>query len=144
MIAFLRKHHVLLFFVSWFVINLIQAATTELFDDEAYYWIYSNYPAWGYFDHPPMISWLIQVGYSFFQDELGVRLFIVAMNTATLIIIRDLLDKKDDYLFFAIAGSIAVAQIGGIIAVPDIPLMMFVALFFLLYRRFIKEMNFLN
>lgn len=144
MIAFFRKHHVLIFFTSWFVINLIQAATTELFDDEAYYWIYSNYPAWGYFDHPPMISWLIQAGYSFFQDELGVRLFIVAMNTSTLIIIRELLDKKNDFLFYAIAGSIAVAQIGGIIAVPDIPLMLFVALFFLLYRRFIKEINFLN
>jgi len=144
MIAFFRRHHVLIFFISWFVINLIQAATTELFDDEAYYWIYSNYPAWGYFDHPPMISWLIQVGYSFFQDELGVRLFIVVMNTATLIIIRELLDKKNDFLFYAIAGSVAVAQIGGIIAVPDIPLMLFVALFFLLYRKFIKETNFFN
>jgi len=52
---FIKKHHRVLFFTSWFIINLWQAATTGLLDDEAYYWVYSQYPAWGYYDHPPMI-----------------------------------------------------------------------------------------
>ncbi len=144
MVQFLRTYHLAVFFTSWLVLNLIQAGTTELFDDEAYYWMYSNYPAWGYFDHPPMIAWAIKAGYSIFPNEFGTRLVIVIMNTATLIIVRELLDKKNDFLFYAIAASIAVAQIGGMIAVPDVPLMLFVALFFLLYRRFIEKMNFLN
>ena len=136
---FIKRNHRLLFIVIWFLINLIQAGTTELFDDEAYYWIYSQFPAWGYFDHPPMIAWLIKAGYIIFPTELGVRLFIVLMNTATLFLIQQLIEKKNDFLFYAIAASIAVAQIGGIIAVPDIPLLFFVSLFFWLYRRFLLD-----
>ncbi len=137
--SFIRKYHCLLFYVSWFIINLIQAGNTELFDDEAYYWIYSQYPSWGYFDHPPMIAWLIKAGYFIFQNELGVRFFIVVLNTATLFLIQQLTEKKNDLLFYAIAASIAVAQIGGVIAVPDIPLLFFVALFFCIYKKFTSE-----
>ena len=139
-----KTHHRTLFYLSWFLINILQAAFTGLLDDEAYYWIYSLYPSWGYFDHPPMIAMLIKAGTSLFSGELGVRFFIVLMNTLTIFLISLLLEKKDEGLFYAIAGSLAVAQIGGIIAVPDLPLLFFAALFFILYRRFIREMNILN
>ena len=92
---FLKKNHRLLFYSSWFILNLIQAWSTGLFDDEAYYWIYSKFPAWGYFDHPPMIAMLIKAGSSLFSGELGVRLFIVILNVLTILIIEKLLDKKD-------------------------------------------------
>jgi hypothetical protein len=138
---FLRKNHKLLFYAAWLIINCIQAATTELFDDEAYYWIYARFPDWGYFDHPPLIAILIKAGYAIFHNELGVRLLIVLLNTATIFITQQLLEKKDDYLFYAVTGSMAVAQIGGIIAVPDVPLLFFTALFFWLYKRFIQQMN---
>lgn len=35
-----------------FVINCLQAAFTELSDDEAYYWMYAQHLDVGYFDHP--------------------------------------------------------------------------------------------
>ena len=139
--SFIRKNHRILFFCFWLLINLSQAFGTELFDDEAYYWIYSRYLAWGYFDHPPMIAWLIKLGYSIFANELGVRLLVVLLNTATIYLISRLIEKKDDLFFYAIASSIAVAQIGGIIAVPDTPLLFFVALFFTVYKRFIDSMS---
>lgn len=144
MLPFVRKNHRLLFYLAWLSINLLQAGFTELIDDEAYYWIYSRFPAWGYFDHPPMIAVLIKAGYAIFQNELGVRLFILLLNAATIFIIEDLTEKKDSYLFYAIAGTLAVAQIGGILAVPDIPLIFFVALFFWLYRRFLQQMTVVN
>lgn len=140
----LRKNPRLLFFAGWFLINIIQASTTELFDDEAYYWVYSRFLDWGYFDHPPMVALLIKAGYAVFHNELGVRLLMVVLNTATIIIIQDLTGKKDERLFFAIASTVAVAQIGGMMAAPDIPLLFFTALFFWLYRRFLQRMNFLN
>lgn len=142
--SFLEKYHRPAFFISWFLINVIQAAFTGLMDDEAYYWVYSQYPAWGYFDHPPMIAWLIRAGSFIFDGTLGVRFFIVLLNTLTLVLISKLLEKKNDFLFYAIAGSLMVAQIGGIIAVPDLPLLFFVSLFFLLYKRFAEHTNFLN
>jgi hypothetical protein len=144
MYSFLKKNHRFLFFGAWLIINLMQACTTELFDDEAYYWIYSQYPAWGYFDHPPMIAILIKGGYAFFQSELGVRLLVVLLNAATLFLISRLIDSRNDKLFYAISLTIAVGHIGGIIAVPDVPLLFFVALFFLMYGWFVKNMSWLN
>lgn len=142
--SFLKNHHRVLFFTGWLIINLIQAATTEFFDDEAYYWIYSQYPAWGYFDHPPMIAILIKAGYAIFKSELGVRFFIILMNTATILLTSYLINNRNDKLFYAISLSIAVAQIGGIIAVPDVPLLFFVTLFFSVYKRFVQNMSLLN
>ena len=142
--SFLRKNHRILFFVSWLIINLIQAYETELIDDEAYYWIYSQYPAWGYFDHPPMIAILIRLGYLVFPNEFGVRLLVVILNTATIYLLSLLINNRSERLFYSITGSIAIAQIGGIIAVPDTPLLFFVSLFFLQYNRFLKKMNLAN
>ena len=51
-----QRHHKTIFYLLWFIVNLIQAGKTGLFDDEAYYWMYSKFPAWGYFDHPPMVA----------------------------------------------------------------------------------------
>ena len=142
--GFLKKHHRILFYSCWLLINLIQAANTELYDDEAYYWVYTQFPAWGYFDHPPMIAWLIQTGYTLFNDELGVRILIVLMNTGTLLLVERLLNKKHPILFYAICASMAIVQIGGIIAVPDLPLMFFAALFFNCYQLFLKNKSIAN
>lgn len=137
----LQRNHRLLFYSGWALLSIIQAANTELFDDEAYYWVYSRFIDWGYFDHPPMIAALVKAGYAIFQNELGVRLFVLILNTATIFFVHQLTYKKDDRLFYAIAGSIAVAQIGGMIAVPDTPLLFFVVLFYWLYQRFLQYNN---
>lgn len=144
MVKLLKTHHRVLFYSAWLVINIVQGGFTELFDDEAYYWIYSRFPEWGYFDHPPMVSLLIKGGYALLGNELGVRLFIILLNTATIFIVEQLTEKKNPYLFYAVAISIAVAHLGGMIAVPDIPLLFFIAAFFWLYRRFLQQMNWLN
>jgi hypothetical protein len=140
----IRKNPSAWFYGAWLLINLVQSYGTELLHDEAYYWVYSRYPAWGYFDHPPMVALLIKIGYSIFPNELGVRLLIALMNTATLWLVHQLLVRKDDGLFFAITASMGVLQIGGILAVPDLPLTFFTALFFWQYRRFLKEDNVLQ
>ncbi|MFN5154505.1 MAG: glycosyl transferase, partial [Gemmatimonadota bacterium] len=44
------------------LLRLIFAATVPLVPDEAYYWTWSRHLAGGYFDHPPMIAWLIAGG----------------------------------------------------------------------------------
>ncbi len=133
-----KKYQFLIFFGLWTLLNFFQSANTVLLNDESYYWVYSNFLDWGYFDHPPMIAVLIKAGYFFFHNEFGVRLFIGLLNTLTLLIIYNLLTSKNDVLFYAIACSIALLQLGGFIAVPDIPLIFFVALFFLVYKSFIE------
>jgi len=142
--SFIRIHHKLIFYLSWLLVNLIQAAKTGLLDDEAYYWVYSRFMDWGYFDHPPMIAVLIKAGYAIFPNELGVRFFIVLMSTATLWMIHRLVGPRNDKLFYLIAVSMFLLQIGSIIAVPDLPLMFFIALFFLIYQRFLDNPDLLT
>jgi hypothetical protein len=141
---FIKKYHLFLFLILWTLINFIQAANTVLLNDEAYYWVYSNFLDWGYFDHPPMIAVLIKAGYFLFKNEFGVRFFMVILNTLTLLIIYRLLPRKNDFLFYAIVCSIALIQLGGFIAAPDIPLAFFVALFFLVYKNFLKTNSWLQ
>ncbi|MFZ9301674.1 MAG: ArnT family glycosyltransferase, partial [Chitinophagaceae bacterium] len=118
-----------------------QAFGTELLDDEAYYWVYSRFIDWGYYDHPPVVALLIKWGYALQQGELGVRLFMVLMSTATIIMMEKLMEKKDDTLFYALSLSVLFLQFGGLIAVPDVPLMFFVALYFLVLKAFLNKPN---
>ncbi len=136
---FLRKHHRILFYSFWLLIGLLQASVTELLDDEAYYWVFSRFLDWGYFDHPPMTALLVKIGYHFFQNELGVRLLMVLLNTATIFICEQMLQKKDPFLFYAICFSLAVLQIAGFLSVPDVPLIFFTALFFFAYKKFVSN-----
>lgn len=49
--------------------------TLPVFAQEAYYWGYSQHPDLSYFDHPPMVAWLIWLGTKVLGDgELGLRL----------------------------------------------------------------------
>lgn len=138
---FIQKNHRLLFYGSWLLLGLLQSGLTELQDDEAYYWAYSQFLSWGYFDHPPMTALLIKMGYAVFPNELGVRLFPLLLNLFSLLLIEKLIDKKNPLLFYGIVLSIAVLQISGFVAVPDIPLIFFTALFFWLYKKFISSFS---
>jgi undecaprenyl-diphosphatase len=44
------------------VVRLVLAALIPAFPDETYYWDWSRHLAAGYFDHPPVIAWLIRLG----------------------------------------------------------------------------------
>src|SRR5690606_40617625 len=56
-----------------FVLNLVQASITELIYDEAYYWYYAQDLAWGYFDHPPMVAFIVRLGSQVLSGDLGAR-----------------------------------------------------------------------
>jgi hypothetical protein len=111
--------------------------------------MYSQYPAWGYFDHPPMIAMMIRAGYWMFHNELGVRLFSVVFSVASLILIWSLIDKpageKENILFFImLAAILPVFNIYGFIATPDSPLIFFSLLFLLAYKRFVRNESLAN
>lgn len=48
-----------LFFVILVAFWLAQAMSLGMSDDEAYYWVLSQKPAWGYAYHPPMVAWIM-------------------------------------------------------------------------------------
>jgi Dolichyl-phosphate-mannose-protein mannosyltransferase len=63
-------------------VRFVAAALLPLyFGDEPYYWHWSRNLAWGYFDHPPAVAFLIRAGTTLFGDtELGVRFFGLALS----------------------------------------------------------------
>ncbi len=134
----------LLFYSLWILVLILQARFTGLWNDEAYYWEYSRSLAWGYFDHPPMISLLIKAGYFIFPNELGVRFFVILFSTGTIFFMEKTLRPANLPLFYIIVASMGIFQIGGMIAVPDIPLLFFSASFFWLYKRYLKQDSLVN
>ncbi len=138
------------FLAIWGILNLLQARFTPLNNDEAYYWMYSKYLAWGYFDHPPMIALMIRIGYFFFHNELGVRLIVVLSQLLTLYVIwlltdKDKREKKENILlFFMLVAILPVYNMYGFIATPDAPLLLFSAIFLLVYKRFLADETWQN
>ena len=71
----------------WFVINLLQGIFTEIQEDEAYYALYGEHLAWGYFDHPPMVGLMTFLSSVLFSGALGVRLFTIIASCFSLFVI---------------------------------------------------------
>jgi hypothetical protein len=130
-----------IFLIVWLLVNLTQAAFTELHPDEAYYWMYSRKLAWGYFDHPPMVAILVKAGYFFLHNELGVRLFHSLTGIGTIFIIYKIMEEYISKIsvFILLTCSILIvhSHMGSFLAIPDIPVVFFAALFFLVYKRYL-------
>lgn len=67
------------------VIRCITASYIELGNDEVYYRMYAQYLQWNYFDHPPMVGWLIRVTTVnlLFDQALLIRFGAIASAAAT-------------------------------------------------------------
>ena len=132
---------VLLWLAVWWACNLLQAGLTELANDEAYYHMFAERLAWGYFDHPPVTALLVWAGERLFGGELGVRFFFTVLQPLYLWILWRLVrpadaDRRDAALFTVVSASTLMLQLYGFIAVPDGPLMLTAALFLLTFKRF--------
>ena len=68
----------------WFVINLLQGIFTEIHEDEAYYALFGEHLAWGYFGHPPMVGLMTFLSSIFFSGTLGVRFFTIIVSCLSL------------------------------------------------------------
>ncbi len=133
-----------LLLLFWFIINLIQAAFTEVIADEAYYYFYSVNMAWGYFDHPPLVALLIKISSQFFNGSLSIRFMTVLLQVFTLLFIWKTLaqpkpSKQDVWAFFGISAAIVMFVVYGFITTPDPGLLFFTALFLYAYKRLLLK-----
>src|SRR5689334_21174957 len=119
------------------VLRLVAAAFTPLTFDEAYYWTWSKHLAGGYYDHPPMVAFVIRAGTMIAGDtELGVRLVSILLALPMSFAIW----RATEILFGgtrAAASAVILlnvtmmASVGTLIVTPDAPLL--VASSFLLF-----------
>ncbi|NZA25491.1 glycosyltransferase family 39 protein [Luteimonas sp. SJ-92] len=77
--------------LAFLAVHLAIAAWVPLFDDEAYYALWARDLALGYYDHPPMIAYMIRMGASLFgETALGIRLFPVIGFVASGYLVGDM------------------------------------------------------
>ena len=134
---------IIIFSSFWFILSLIQSFFSEIIDDEAYYWVYSQFLDWGYFDHPPMIALLIKIGSAVIPGELGVRLLPSLLGSGTVFIILMMLKDqvRDIRLPMLVICAIPLLHfhVAGFIAIPDLPLVFFASLFFYFYKKYLAQ-----
>jgi dolichol-phosphate mannosyltransferase len=112
------------------LLRIVCGAWTELLPEEAYYWTYTQHPALGYFDHPPMIAWVIRFGTMLFgETELGIRFGNILLAAATCWLVVRVTEMWFDRRAALVAGwmyllaPVFVAM--GFLGMPDMPLLFF-------------------
>jgi hypothetical protein len=134
------------FIVFWLILNILQGSFTELTSDEGYYWFYSTTPQWGYYDHPPLLAWIIGTGYALFQNELGVRVVNILMSGIALFLFLKLVSPyvRNQLVLVLIILSMPLFNYLSFIVFPDGPLLFFSIVFLLAYKRFLEKKDLLS
>ena len=70
------------------LVRCIAAAHLPLSGDEAYYWEWSRRPAYGYYDHPPMVAWLIALFSPGHKSTFLIRLPFVLCGVGTAVCVH--------------------------------------------------------
>lgn len=134
----------LLFLLGWLILNIYTAANTELYEDEAYYWMYSRFLDWGYFDHPPFVALMIKSGSWLGKNELAVRIVNVLLTSLSLYLIYYLVKPKNVLVFAFTLFGFLIFHIIGFVSSPDGPLLFFSIIYLYVYHRFIQKETLLN
>ena len=119
--------------ISWLVLGPLQ--------DEAYYWTWTQHLQLSYFDHPPMVAWMMVPFTTLLGDHVwALRLPMVLAWLLTAWLIHDLarrLFASDRAGLYALLvwTSLPIVMGGFHVATPDTPLVLFTALTYTLYFR---------
>ena len=107
--------------------------------------LFSQAPDWGYFDHPPMNAVFIGLGRRILEGAMGVRLSTVLLQPVFWLLVwrlvrtRAVPPPRQAHLMGILMASLPMIQLYGFITTPDMPLLTFTALFWLVYRRIVGQ-----
>jgi dolichol-phosphate mannosyltransferase len=108
----------------------LSALLIELTPQEAYYWNYALHPSLSYFDHPPVVAWLIKAGGVLLgKSELGVRaggLLLNLLSSWLLYALGKLWFGRKAGLWSALLfQALPLYFVYGVLTTPDAPLVFF-------------------
>ncbi|QZK91474.1 glycosyltransferase family 39 protein [Flavobacterium sp. CHNK8] len=114
------------------LVRCIIAMSIGLGNDEVYYLTYAQHLQWNYFDHPPMVAFLIRLT-TFnlhFTNELFVRLGAIALGAINTYLIYDICkgikNKKAGIIASLLyTSSLYSSIIAGVFILPDSPQLFF-------------------
>ncbi len=123
---------VILIVLSAFV-RLIAAINLGLGNDEAYHFLYAAHPALSYYDHPPMMAWVVMAGLTLTGNHAyawAVRFgFIVLFGCSTWLLAKLTSRSYGEWAGFLAAFALNLTGYYGLaaatFALPDGPLLFF-------------------
>src|ERR1017187_8187539 len=77
-------------------IKFILAWILPMSGDEAYFIVWAHHPDFGYYDHPPMVGWLLQLLLYLGSSEVLLRLPAILLSTLLGIGIYQLFKPYDE------------------------------------------------
>lgn len=80
-------------FILSLALKLWLAAFFPMTADEAFFYQWAVYPDWGYYDHPPMVGWLLYLLNSISSHPLSLRLVTVFMWSGIALGMVDLMRR---------------------------------------------------
>lgn len=125
------------------IVKLLLIYHIPLTGDEAYFTQWAKYPDWGYYDHPPMIGWVmyllgnIYFDISFFRLVSVVTGFVVAYVLYKLTSFYD----KESARYIAVLFLISPFNLFLTLITNDIVLLLFSSLSVLYFYKSYKEEN---
>ncbi|MBA2483514.1 MAG: glycosyltransferase family 39 protein [Nitrosomonas sp.] len=110
------------------LLRLIYMGQAQLIPDEAYYWKYTQHMDLSFFDHPPMVAWLIWIGTTIFGDnEFGVRIGAFICGLAAMgylyALARNLYDKSTAMVAVLLLAVLPLGFATGLVMTTDAPLL---------------------
>ncbi|MBA4142406.1 MAG: glycosyltransferase family 39 protein [Nitrosospira sp.] len=110
------------------LLRLVYMGVAQLIPDEAYYWSYAQHMDLSFFDHPPMVAWLIWLGTAIFgNNEFGVRIgaFVCGLVTMGYLyaLARNLYDKSAAIRAALLLTVLPFGFVTGTLMTADAPLM---------------------
>ncbi|MCB1949983.1 MAG: glycosyltransferase family 39 protein [Burkholderiales bacterium] len=109
------------------LLRLIYLGLAQLIPDEAYYWQYAQHMDLSFYDHPPMVAWLIWLSTAVFGDnEIGVRAgaFICSLIAMGFLYAyaKNLYDKSTALRTILLFSVLPMGFVSGFLMTPDAPL----------------------
>jgi len=110
--------------VTTLILKVVLAAAIPLTADEAYFIGWGQHLSYGYYDHPPLVGWILYLLLKLGHSEPLLRSPAVAMSTIIGIGIYMLLRRYDRSRAYLIAVLYMVSPIGvlGVLITTDTPL----------------------
>lgn len=111
-------------------LRLVAVLVVPVLPEEAYHWLYARHLDIGYYDHPPMIAWMIALGRLVFGDStLGIRILpwlcSIVLSVAASSTSRRLWGETAASWTALLLAFQPVTFLGSSFGFPDAPMLMF-------------------
>ncbi|MBN1559228.1 glycosyltransferase family 39 protein [candidate division KSB1 bacterium] len=113
-----------------FLLRILVLMRLDIFPDEAYYWDWSRFLSFGYYDHPPMVAWLVHLTTALFGDTYwGIKaaplLTGLGVSIVMFLLATRYLKSVSLVLLVIILNATLLYAVGGLLLTPDIPFLFF-------------------